>query len=112
MKNKIRQFKTGATRDKEDGKLDLEGFLNPYNIQIFGEYMHKHRLQQDGTLRASDNWQKGMPKEVYMKSLWRHFHDLWLEHRGYVSREGINNAICGIIFNSFGYLYEENKRKK
>ena len=25
----IRKFDTGADRDKEEGKLDFEGFLNP-----------------------------------------------------------------------------------
>jgi len=41
-----------------------------------------------------------------MKSLLRHVMDLWLEHRGYKSRDGIEDALCGIIFNSMGYLYE------
>jgi len=103
---KIREFKTGATRDTNEGKYDLEGFLSPIVLQRFAEYMHFHRQQTDGKLRASDNWQKGMSKEVYMKSLTRHFMDLWLEHRGYKSREGKEKALCGILFNTMGYLYE------
>ena len=79
----MRKFTTGSTRDTDKGKYDFEGFLSPLFIQEFGRYMHKHRKQADGTLRASDNWQKGFGKDVPMKSLWRHFHQLWSIHRGY-----------------------------
>jgi len=44
-----------------------------------------------------------------MKSGTRHFMDWWQEHRGMDSREGMNDALCGILFNVFGYLYEINK---
>jgi len=107
-KGKIRKFLTGATRDTDEGKYDYEGFLHPLVIERFGEYMNKHRKQSDGSLRASDNWQKGFGEkhfDVCMKSLWRHFHDLWMEHRGYKSREGIDDAICGILFNTMAYYH-------
>ncbi|RPI55553.1 MAG: hypothetical protein EHM49_01785 [Deltaproteobacteria bacterium] len=68
--------------------------------------MHKHRKQADGKLRASDNWQKGQPRDAYMKSAFRHFMDWWLEHRGKRSRDGIEDALCGLIFNAMGYLFE------
>lgn len=108
----IRKFKTGATRDTDINKPDYEGFLNPIVIKRFGEYMNKHRIQSDGTLRKSDNWQKGIPKDTYMKSLLRHIEDMWLEHRGYESRDGMEEAICGVMFNSMGYLYEILKAEK
>ncbi|MDI6788783.1 MAG: hypothetical protein QME51_10470 [Planctomycetota bacterium] len=108
MAGAMRQFDTGATRDREDGKIDYEGFINPLVLQAFGEYMHQHRKQSDGQLRASDNWQKGIPKDVYIKSLWRHFMDLWLTHRnlGSHAREPLEDALCGIMFNVMGYYYE------
>ena len=75
--------------------------------------MHTHRIQADGGLRASDNWQKGIPLDAYMKSLLRHVMDLWLIHRGnevidpatgaLVSRD---QALCGVLFNTQGYLHE------
>src|ERR1700754_2521147 len=40
---KIRQFSTGATRDTDAGKVDYEGFLSPYALKAFGEYMDRHR---------------------------------------------------------------------
>lgn len=110
-KSKMRVFATGATRDTDVGKLDYEGFLAPEVIKRFAEYMHKNRIQADGNLRDSDNWQKGMTKEAYMKSGWRHFFDWWIAHRGGKSREGIEEAICGLLFNGMGYLYEIIKEK-
>lgn len=73
VSNKIRTFDTGATRDTDEGKLDFEGFLSPLALERFAEYMNKHRQQSDGSLRDSDNWQKGIPVKQYMKSMWRHF---------------------------------------
>jgi hypothetical protein len=108
-KSHIRQFDTGATRDTEEGKLDFEGFLSPIVIKAFGEYMNEHCKQSDGQLRASDNWQKGFGPDHYdvcMKSLWRHFEDLWLEHRGWESREGIEKALMGILFNTMAYAHQ------
>lgn len=102
----MRTFDTGATRDSDTDKLDPEGFLSPVVIERFCEYMHKHRFQADGQMRDSDNWQKGIPRDAYMKSLWRHVLDLWLEHRGFPSRDGLEEALCAICFNAMGYLHE------
>jgi len=114
MQKRIRTFETGATRDTEEGKLDYEGFLSPIVLEKFAEYMNRHRKQSDAQLRDSDNWQKGIPIVTYMKSLFRHFMDLWKEHRGYRSRDGIEDALCGIIFNAMGYLFEilSDERKR
>ena len=104
---KIRQFSTGATRDANAGKFDYEGFLSPRVIERYAEYMNRHRIQSDGKLRDSDNWQKGIPKDQYMKSLWRHFMDLWKWHRGIpVLGVSIEEALCAILFNTMGYLHE------
>lgn len=107
----IRKFETGATRDTAKNKLDYEGFLSPLVLQRFAEYMDQHRIQSDGTLRDSDNWQKGIPLAEYMKSGFRHFIDWWLENRQYPSREGLENALCGVMFNAMGYLHEILKDK-
>jgi len=102
----MREFKTGATRDQDETKLDYEGFLSPLVLEQYAKYMHTNRKQADGNLRASDNWQKGIPREAYIKSGWRHFFDWWQNHRGYKSRETIINALCGLLFNVMGYLHE------
>lgn len=105
----MRQFSTGATRDNDDTKNDYEGFLSPLVIERFGDYMTKHRHQADGQVRDSDNWQKGIPKEAYAKSMWRHFLSFWKVHRGYKD-EDIEESLCAIIFNAQGYLHEHLKK--
>lgn len=108
----MRVFETGATRDKEDGKFDYEGFLSPRVLQRYAEYMHEHRIQADGSLRDSDNWQKGIPMGAYMKSLWRHFMDVWLQWRnGSTFSKVWEDALCAMMFNVMGLLHETLKAK-
>ena len=106
MKKEMRKFETGATRNLDDGKFDYDGFLSPLALKRFAEYMHKHRKQKDGTLRNSDNWQRGIPKEEYIKSLWRHFMEVWENHRKGDSSKKIEDALCAMYFNVQGYLHE------
>ena len=107
----IREFETGATRDSEEGKYDYEGFLSPFALEAYAKYMHDHRYLKNGTLRASDNWQKGILLSSYMKSMWRHLVCAWTWHRGGKGNETLNFALCGIIFNAMGYLHEIERRK-
>jgi hypothetical protein len=118
MSKEMREFNTGATRNSDTGKNDYEGFYSPLVIQAFGDYMTKHRVQADGKLRDSDNWQKGIPKDAYIKSTWRHFLDLWFMHRGYKRYDDITKeeltfegVLCAILFNVQGYLFEILKSK-
>lgn len=105
----MRTFSSGATRNDDSDALDYEGFFSPIVLQEFAKYMHSHRIQADGKLRASDNWMRGIDKDSYIKSLLRHTMDLWLEHRGYEGRSDKIEALCAIMFNAMGYLYEELK---
>jgi hypothetical protein len=107
----VRTFDTGANRDVDHEKYDYEGFLDPDVIERFGAYMHKNRHLRDGSIRDSDNWQKGIPLPVYMKSLWRHFMDLWRAHRGKADLD-IEEACCALMFNVMGYLSEVLKKKR
>lgn len=107
----VRKFDTGATRDTDSGKFDYEGFMSPLVVKRFGEYMDKHRVLPDGTLRASDNWQKGIPLDVYMKSGFRHFMDWWLDHRGLPVDADVEDALCALMFNVQGYLHEMLKAR-
>jgi hypothetical protein len=109
----IRQFASGATRNVDHHKLDYEGFLSPMVLHRFAVYMDKHRQQADGSLRSSDNWQKGIPKDVYIKSLIRHTIDFWAVTRGIgvVDHDTGEQATdedlaCAILFNAMGWLYE------
>jgi hypothetical protein len=101
----MREFDTGATRDTDENKLDYEGFLSPLVLERYAQYMNKNRIQADGKARASDNWQKGIPKDAYMKSAWRHFMEWWTRHRG-LPNFCVEEAICALLFNAMGYLHE------
>lgn len=111
----MRTFESGATRDSEEGKLDYEGFLSPRVLKRFAEYMHKHRVQADGSLRDSDNWQKGIPLSAYMKSKMRHQMETWLLWReGAVSngyREELIESLCAELFNVQGMIHEILKER-
>lgn len=107
----MRKFPSGATRDDEIGKLDFEGSLHPLVLKRFAEYMRTHRGDPP---RPDDDWQKLFGEEHYdvcMRSLWRHFHDVWMEHRGYKSREGMEDALMGVMFNVMAYAYKYLKEK-
>ena len=106
----MRTFDTGATRDTDAGKPDYEGFLSPLAIAAFGRYMDRHRKQANGVPRASDNWQKGIPLDAYMKSMWRHFFEVWALHRaGEYPVAQMTEALCALQFNVQGYLHEHEK---
>jgi hypothetical protein len=109
--SKVRKFATGATRDTDKDKLDYEGFLSPIVLKRYAEYLHKHRIQADGSYRDSDNWQKGIPLNVYMKSMFRHFMDVWHFHRLPLHDLNQEEALCAVIFNTIGYLFELLKEK-
>lgn len=104
----LRGFSTGATRDTAEGKLDYEGFLSPLVLHTFAVHMMRHQKDSAGGMRESDNWQKGIPNDIYMKSMFRHFFDVWANHRRVlpVRKERIITAICALLFNVMGYLHE------
>jgi hypothetical protein len=107
----VRLFSSGATRTNDANRLDVWGFISPEVVHRFSIYMHKHRQQADGGLRASDNWQKGMPKIEYVKSLLRHVYDFWLMSRGkkplFAPRDtDMEDVACAILFNIQGWLLE------
>lgn len=117
----VRAFGTGATRDLDANKLDFEGFLSPPVLERYAEHMHKARRMPDGSMRDSDNWQLGIPVQVYMKSLFRHFFSVWKLHRGHPVTEvvrgetitkDLETELCAVLFNASGMLHELLKAKE
>jgi hypothetical protein len=107
----LRGFTSGATRDTGEGKLAFHGFLSPSVIHQYARYMNMNRLQSDGKLRDSDNWQKGIPMPVYVESEWRHHFDFWSEAMAYLKDQGFDRrelmaAACGALFNIMGFIHE------
>lgn len=113
----IRTFTSGATRDTAEGKLSYVEALAPIVLRRYLQYLNKHRLQTDGRMRDFDNWKKGIDKDTYLDSTGRHFVSLWLIHQGFQASDNhgkvdIEDALCAIIFNTMGYLFELLKDKK
>lgn len=112
-----RKFDSGATRSEDSTRDDPEGYMSPLVEDRFCEYMTKHRVQADGQVRASDNWQKGMPLNTYMKGVKRHLQHWWTRHRGWKVRDplagvDIEEDICAVLFNAQGYLHELLKNRQ
>lgn len=107
----MRTFDSGATRDTSDGKLDFHEYLSPAVLRRYAQYMLTKQGQPDGKKRPGNNWKKGIPTDVYMASLTRHFMDVWLFHEGRfvpdsVEEEGmtLEIALSALLFNVMGYL--------
>ena len=116
MAERVRHFDTGATRSADSGRYDPEGYLSPIALERFAFYMQKHQVQPDGSIRASDNWQNGIPLDAYMKGIWRHFLHLWMRYRGWKVQDKMAGAdmeedLCAMLFNVQGMLHELVKEK-
>ena len=113
----MREFKSGAIRDIVEGKLSYIKGLSPIVLKRYLQYLDVHRTQPNGDIRTFDNWKQGIEQEVYLDSMGRHFVDIWLLHDGYAAEDNHGSvdresAICGVIFNAMGMLYEILKKKK
>lgn len=107
----MRTFKTGATRDVVEDKLNYVKALSPIVLQRYVKYLGEHRTQADGTQRDWDNWKKGIPKEVYLEGEDRHHRAVWKLLQGYKVFDNhgpvtLEDSLCGVMFNSMGMLYE------
>lgn len=92
MKNKKREFDTGATRNASDGKFVYKDFINPLNEYSFAKYMHGKRKMSDGSIRDGDNWQKGIPQDSLLDSLRRHVWELEMLHLGFTLIQYIDST--------------------
>lgn len=120
----VQKFATGATRSADEGKNQYWGFLSYPAIEEFGDYMTRHRVQPDGSLRDPNNWQKGIPIQKYIESLLRHSLELWGLHMRYLPRRLareypgksrdflLKETACAIYFNVQGFLHEYLKADK
>jgi len=107
---KMREFESGATRDDDTNKLQFAQCLSPLVLVRYAQYIREHCRIPIG-FRTCDNWKKGMPKQAYMDSLLRHIVEAWKLHE-LKDEEALQESLCGVMFNTMGFLYEILKRKK
>lgn len=114
----MRDFATGAKRSSDAGKPDYWGFISHRAVKAFGEYMMRHQVCEDGSLRQSDNWKKGIPISSYQKSRSRHVRELeQMEELGTDLNDSgpesaaYEEALCALIFNAQGLLHERLKAR-
>lgn len=117
----MRKYTTGAIRDTNKGKNDYSRYFSPLVMKERGDYMRRHAVRSDGSIRPGDNWKNRFgetPKEHYdncFESHCRHHLEFWLGHDGYLSRRQKIDAICAMMFNLDAYLHvelEEELREK
>lgn len=111
----MRDFASGAKRSSDAGKPDYLGFISHRAVKRFGEYMLAHQKCEDGSMRASDNWKKGIPIASYRSSRSRHLRELEQMEELEADAGWIPNpaayeeALCALIFNCQGLLHEHLK---
>ena len=104
----MRHFSGGATRDDGENKPEFDACLSPIVLRRFGTFMLKHNTQADGKKRRMDNWKSGIPRKVYLESMFRHFVDVW-EHTTEMKdleNDFLEDALCAMLFNVQGLLRE------
>lgn len=103
-----RVFNTGATRDTNADKLAYDKGMSMQVLQAYMEYLGKHRVQKNGSLRDWDNWKQGIPPEVYRESMMRHTIDAVRKSKGLSLREEmpLKDLLSAVIFNASGWLFE------
>jgi hypothetical protein len=107
-RGEIRTFRSGATRDQNSDKYDTDGFESPLVQLAYAEFMHANRKQPDGTMRAGDNWTRGIPRQAYLESGDRHWLDVRLHMHGHgaKAREDLLTALLAMRFNVNGLIHE------
>lgn len=113
----MRNFDSGATRNNVEGRLNYVKALSPIVLERYVQYLNAHREQADGTMRDFDNWKKGIPIDVYLEGLGRHFIAVWQLAQGFPAEDNkgpvtLEDTLCAIIFNASGWLHEIIKEER
>lgn len=99
--------RTGATRDTSANKPEYHRYFSPKTFERFGRFMLEHQIDSKGNYRPGNNWQKGMPREWFVSSLFRHYVEVWQRFEdGTLEGKEAEDALCALIFNAQGLLLE------
>lgn len=96
VKEQVRQFDSGAVRDKNEGKPFVHCLLG-YTRLRFGYHMSKNAKKY-----GEFNFLKGIPSEAYLESLDRHLSQ-------YMSGDRSEDHLSSILFGIQGLMLNEEK---
>jgi hypothetical protein len=102
-----RTFESGATRGAREGKLLYDQYFSAAVARRRAQFMAQHDRHEDGSLRPSDNWKKGIPLESCIESGTRHWHDVLLLAEGWEveTDHDLEEALCAVMFNCEAALH-------
>lgn len=101
-----RSFKSGAIRDKEDGKEDYTETISWTAFKRYAQYMTAKKSKY-----GSGNFKKGIPIDSYEKSLVRHVQKYLANKYEGGEDEKNEDHLAAIVFNVFGIMHEEARKK-
>jgi hypothetical protein len=104
---KITQFKTGAIRDSQEGKLDFVETVSWTAFARYAKYMTSKKVKY-----GSGNFKKGIPISSYERSLLRHIHKYLVNKYEKGDLEKNEDHLSAIVFNTFGIMHEEENENK
>ena len=93
--NNVRTFVTGAVRDTDEGKPDMD--LLPWELLFRLAYHYTAGAKKYG----KGNWRKGQPKSATFASLMRHA----VKYRMGMTDE---DHLSAIIWNAFSLMHVDN----
>lgn len=102
----VREFSTGAIRDNDDTKEDYIETISWKAFKRYAQYMTGKKKKY-----GAGNFKKGIPVESYEQSLLRHVQK-YIENKyedGEVERD--EDHLSAIVFNVFGIMHEEQRKK-
>jgi hypothetical protein len=101
-----RKFETGAIRDNDEGKEDYIETISWTAFKRYSQYMTGKKARY-----GSGNFKKGIPIESYEQSLVRHLQKYLANKYEEGDSEKNDDHISAMVFNLFGIMHEEGRKK-
>lgn len=102
----ITKFDTGAIRDTQDGKESYVETISWLAFKRYAQYMTGKKKKY-----GSGNFKKGIPIDNYEESLVRHIQKYLANKYEGGDVEVNEDHLSAIVFNCFGIMHEESRKK-
>jgi len=107
MAKKIRKFKSGAVRDKQDGKEDYIETISWTALKRYAQYMTGKKAKY-----GQGNFKKGILDESYEQSMVRHVQKHLANKHENGNEENKEDHLSAIVFNTLGLMHNQEQRKQ